>query len=340
MFNPGQIARDGPKVGKGLKCVANKVSSRTPSHGLWTTVENKKANFGLTCALSAEQATDTQELTWLGTLGIPTDALIESGHSEDVADCLRHDHACLTVFAPNDVFERYYTNYCKRILWPFLHYQIPDNPKDKTYLNRTWDDYVLINQIFAERIVNEWKIGDIIWVHDYHLLLVPEMVRRKLPDATIGFFLHSAFPSSEVFRCIAQRDMVLNGMLGADFIGFQTPEYQNHFLQSCHRLLRADVFSDQVQLETRSVDTRSIPIGIHPNAMLAERDKPQIKEWMDLINDRYEGKQIIVAVDKVDAISGIKEKMLSYEIFLQKNPEWRGKVRHAFEFLFNFDLVI
>src|SRR5699024_7548268 len=155
-----------------------------------------------------------------------------------------------------------YTHFCKTILWPVFHYQIPDNPKNKAYQDHSWVYYVKINQAFAEQIAKEWKRGDSIWVQDYHLLLVPAMLRRLIPDAQIGFFLHIAFPSSEVFRCLAPRKELLEGVLGANLIGFQTDEYCRHFLQTCSRLLSVEATNEGLQLEDRFVNVAKFPIGI------------------------------------------------------------------------------
>lgn len=267
-----------------------------------------------------------QEKIWVGTLGMPTDALEDTQQKQDIEGRLATEYDSLTVFCKDGDFDGHYTHYCKQILWPVLHYQIPDNPKSKAYEDHSWVYYVKVNQAFADKIVKNWKRGDSIWIHDYHLLLVPQMIRKKLPDAKIGFFLHVAFPSSEVFRCLAVRKELLEGLLGANLIGFQIHEYARHFLQTCSRLLCVEATNDGVQLEDRFIDVINLAIGIDPVALDMNRTDPDVAAWMHTMEDRYRGKKLIVARDKLDHVRGVRQKLLAYELFLNKNPQWRDRV--------------
>ncbi|KAF8443569.1 glycosyltransferase family 20-domain-containing protein [Terfezia claveryi] len=212
------------------------------------------------------------------------------------------------------------------MLWPVFHNQIPDHPRSKAYEDHSWCYYVALNQAFADTIVRDYKKGDQIWIHDYHLLLVPKMIRDKIPDAKISFFLHVAFPSSEVFRCLAVRRQLLEGMLGACLVGFQTPEYTRHFLQTCSRLLYVEATPNGIQLEDRFIHVTSDPIGIDPVSLDLRRKDQAVEEWIKIIKERYRGKKLIVARDKLDHVRGVRQKLLAYEQFLDKHPEWDGKV--------------
>ena len=152
------------------------------------------------------------------------------------------------------------------------------------------------------------------------------MVRAKLPDAQIGFFLHSAFPSSEVFRCLAKRKDLLDGMLGANLVAFQTEEYAQHFLQTCSRLLTVETTVEGVQLEDHFVNVTSQSIGINPPAIQEARQDGEVQALTQDLLKGYEGKKLIVARDKLDNIHGIRQKLLAFELFLNKNPEWADKV--------------
>ena len=261
----------------------------------------------------------------VGTLGMPTDAL-EDSQKFDIEDRLANEYDSLTVFLSDSDFDGHYSRYCKTILWPVFHYQIPDNPKSKAFEDHSWVYYVKANQAFTDRIVKDWKRGDIIWIHDYHLLLVPSMVRSKLPDAQIGFFLHVAFPSSEVFRCLAVRRELLEGLLGANLIGFQTQEYCHHFLQTCSRLLCVEATTDGLQLEDRFVNVSTFPIGIDPVSLSAKRADPEVLNHIDRIKDKYPDKKLIVARDKLDHVRGVRQKLLAFELFLNKYPHMSEKV--------------
>ncbi|KAK4200044.1 family 20 putative glycosyltransferase [Triangularia verruculosa] len=300
---------------------------RVFAHANWKVVNADQGNGGLrNAAQAASREGKVGDCTWVGTLGMPTDALQGTQQLQDIQDKLATEHDMLSVCPSDKDFDGHYSHFCKQILWPVFHYQIPDNPKSKAYEDHSWKYYVNVNQAFADTIVKNWKRGDVVWIHDYHLLLVPGMVRKKLPDAKICFFLHVAFPSSEVFRCLAVRKELLEGMLGANLIGFQIHEYTRHFLQTCSRLLSAEATPDGLQLEDRFVDVGNLPIGIDPVSLSQHREEAEVKRWLDIMRERYAGKKLIVARDKLDHVRGVRQKLLSYELFLNKNPEWRDKV--------------
>ncbi|EFW99880.1 trehalose phosphate synthase subunit [Grosmannia clavigera kw1407] len=293
----------------------------------WRIVNADQGNGGLRNATeAASREGKLADYTWVGTLGMPTDALEGTQQKQDIEDRLAAEHDMLTVWCSDKDFDGHYVHFCKQILWPVFHYQIPDGPKSKAYEDHSWKYYENVNRAFADTIVKNWKRGDVVWVHDYHLLLLPAMIRQRLPDAKIGFFLHVAFPSSEIFRCLAVRTQLLEGMLGASLVGFQIPEYTRHFLQTCSRLLNAEATADGVQLEDRFVDVIHMPIGIDPVALNAHREEEGVKSWLEILREKYKGKKLIVARDKLDHIRGVRQKLLSYELFLNLNPEWRGKV--------------
>lgn len=298
---------------------------RVFAHAEWKVVNADQGNGGLRHAAEAA-ARDGKlgELTWVGTLGMPTDALEATQQKQDIEDRLATEFDMLTVFCSDKDFDGHYSHFCKQILWPVFHYQLPDNPKSKAYEDHSYKHYVNVNQAFADMIIKNWKRGDVIWIHDYHLLLVPGMIREKIPDAKIGFFLHVAFPSSEVFRCLAVRKQLLEGMCGANLIGFQIHEYTRHFLQTCSRLLNAEATPDGLQLEDRFVDVINLPIGIDPVQLNEHRGDAHVQKWLDMLRERYAGKKLIVARDKLDHVRGVRQKLLSYELFLNTNPEWRG----------------
>jgi trehalose-6-phosphate synthase len=297
---------------------------RVFAHANWKIIGADQGNGGLrNAAEAAVREGKIDEYTWVGTLGMPTDALEGTQQKQDIEDKLATEHDMLTVFCSDKDFDGHYTHFCKQILWPVFHYQIPDNPKSKAYEDHSWKYYVNVNQAFADKIVKNWRRGDMIWVHDYHLLLVPGMVREKIPEAKIGFFLHVAFPSSEVFRCLAVRTQLLEGMLGANLIGFQIHEYTRHFLQTCSRLLSAEATTDGLQLEDRFVNVVNLPIGIDPISIDQRREEDEVMKWINIMRDRYKGKKLIVARDKLDHVRGVRQKLLSYELFLNKNPQWR-----------------
>jgi trehalose-phosphatase len=292
----------------------------------WSVVPAVQGNGGLSNAITAsKKGGNLEDVITVGLIGFPTDALDEAKKTE-IYEKLEEEHQALSVYVSDKDYDGHYSHYCKTILWPVFHYVIPDHPKSKAFLDHSWVFYENVNRAFAEKVVKNYKRGDVIWVHDYHLCLVPAMIRQKLPDVKIGFFLHTAFPSSEVFRCLAARKQLLDGMLGANLIAFQTTEYAHHFLQTCSRILAVEATEDGVQLENRFVNVSSSPIGIDPVTFSQARFEKEVTESIKTMQERYQGKRVFVARDKLDNIRGVRQKLLAFELFLNKYPEWKEKV--------------
>ncbi|AET38400.1 trehalose 6-phosphate synthase/phosphatase complex subunit Ecym_2691 [Eremothecium cymbalariae DBVPG len=293
----------------------------------WKIVPSIKGNGGLKNALSTAllEKTIDQPVLWVGTVGIPTDS-IPREVLNNITGQLSNGFHSRSVIVDDITFQGAYKNFCKQILWPTLNYQIPDNPNSKAFEDHSWHYYRSLNQLFADRIVDSYQDGDTIWVHDYHLMLVPGMVRKVLPNAKIGFFLHVSFPSSEVFKCFAQREKILEGILGANSVGFQTEEYARHFQQTANRLLMADVDSHNLKYKGRIIAVESTPIGVDVFDLEPQVNSERTIEWRRLIRERWAGKKLIVSRDQFDRIRGIRKKMLAYERFLKDNPEYIDQV--------------
>lgn len=292
----------------------------------WVVKSAVQGNGGLRNAIdAAAKAGVVDKKVWVGTLGMPTDSLKEHTRNK-IALQLREEFDSLAVFVGDSEFEGHYFHFCRNVLYPAFHYQMQESPRHKEYDDHSWKQYVKLNEIFADTIAAQWKPGDRIWIHDYHLMLLPQMLRDKIPDAEIGFFMHTAFPSSEIFRCLTARKTLLEGLLGANIIGLQTAEYVYHFLHTCSRILRLEVSADGVHLPNRLLPVGAFPMGIDLDLMNSQRFQPEVKEWVSKIRERYHGKHLIVGRDRLDAAGGVKQKLLSYEKFLKRYPEWRDNV--------------
>lgn len=266
---------------------------------------------------------------WVGTLAMPTDEVPEHVLS-DISKTLSEEYFSTPIFPSDLTFSGHYKSFCKQMLWPTLHYEIPDNPKSKAFEDHSWGHYKALNQMMADKIVEVYQQENghldpedpenMIWIHDYHLLLVPQMIREKLPDAKIGLFLHVSFPSSEVFRCLAQREALLKGMLGANCVSFQTEEYVRHFLQTCSRLLLADTNDYGMSYKGNFTMVNTIPVGIDANSLNELLTTDNVVSWRTKIRQRWGHQKLIVSRDKLDKLRGIKEKLLAYETFLKANP--------------------
>lgn len=287
----------------------------------WKVVEFDKGNGSLINSIESARDKNLGEFTWMGTISIPSNIVPENIKC-DISNELAANYNSNVIFLDDEVFQGHYQSFCKQILWPIFHYQIPDNPKSNAFENHSWKYYEELNRIYAEKIAEKYKKGDIVWVHDYHLMLLPLMLRKLIPDAKIAFFLHISFPSSEVFRCLAQRKKILEGMLGADCVTFQNEEYMAHFLQSSNRLLLADFNSTGVYYNNRLTTVSYNAIGLNYKHLEVQLKSNVVKNWKNLIEDRWPNKKLIVSRDKIDQIRGLKEKLLAYERFLDDHPEY------------------
>ncbi|KZT69420.1 glycosyltransferase family 20 protein [Daedalea quercina L-15889] len=291
----------------------------------WHLESNPHCNGGLKNAVESVGARLKRKL-WVGTLGVNTDGFRES-LKRNMEWRMRDESGSVPVWIPDGEFAGCYDEYCHQVLWPCLHYAIPDAPKTKSfYESASYKQYEAVNRRFAEAIASVYQDGDIVWVNDYHLMLLPAMIRQKIPNAPIGFFMHVAFPSSEIFRCLSVREDLLHGLLGADLIGFQTANYARHFRQTVSRILTAEALPKGIQTEERFVDVGVFPMGIDVGHLKQEKRNPEVADWVSSLRQRYAGMKIIVGRDKLDNIQGVRQKIQAFETFLDKYPDYQGKV--------------
>ncbi|EGG10551.1 family 20 glycosyltransferase, partial [Melampsora larici-populina 98AG31] len=217
--------------------------------------------------------------------------------------------------------------YIYRYLWPIFHYMPLSEHQDKVLENMAWKAYEEVNLLFAQKIVEVYKPGDLIWIQDYHLLLVPRMLRKMLPKSYIGLFLHSPFPSSEFFRCLPRREEILDGMLGADLLCFQTYSYGRHFVSACIRVMGYESVGGGIEANGRLTSITHCPIGIDADRIESDRRRmPGVKPKMEALKKLYEGKKIIVGRDKLDPTKGVLPKLRAFEELLKRFPQWRNQV--------------
>ena len=216
--------------------------------------------------------------------------------------------------------------YAEHELYTLFHYR-QHAPDDGRAEKKSWVDYCQMNQVFADKIMEVYKPGDIIWIHDYHLMLLPNLLRQRISDVYIGFFLHIPFPSSEYMRCLPRRKDLLGGALGATMIGFQAYSFARHFNSCCKRILGFESSSAGVDAYGAHVAVDVFPIGIDVSAVQkAAFQDDVIEENMAALKALYSGKRIIVGRDRLDTVRGVSQKLMAFEIFLDRYPEWRDKV--------------
>jgi trehalose 6-phosphate synthase/phosphatase len=257
-------------------------------------------------------------------IGWPGDV---SGFSEVQRDTLANElraRAIVPVHLSREDIEQYYHGFSNRVLWPLFHYLIDRVPVDAS----GWEAYRRVNEIFADVVVREYRADDTIWVHDYQLMLVPTLVRERLPNARIGFFLHIPFPSSEVFRILPWRRDVLRGLLGADLLGFHTFAYMRHFLASLLHVDSVEADIDCVHVGDRDVKLGVFPMGIDTVqfATLA-RDADVIAQAENIRRDAG-GRKILLGVDRLDYTKGIPRRLQAVERLLARDTRLCDSVRY------------
>jgi len=183
---------------------------------------------------------------------------------------------------------------------------------------------------FRDKVVEVYNEGDLIWIHGFHLLVLPSFISKSLPTAKTALFLHTPFPSSEIFRSLSVREDLLRGMLNADHIGFHLFEYSRHFLTCVRRILglTSDMESGQlcVHYNGRTVAISSIHVGIDTRALRDNMSLPSVQSEVSSLVGRYQGRKIILGIDRLEKIRGLALKLLAYESFLHQYPQWRGRV--------------
>lgn len=227
------------------------------------------------------------------------------------------------------------------VIWPLFHYIVPQDfsPHEGSALQERswWRDYLEFNNAFADAIMKVYKPGDIVWIHDYHLLMLPEILRQRAgKDIYIGLFMHAPWPSSEIFKVLSRRKALLSGMLSANMLAFQSDTYKNHFTSCCKRLL-GYTESYNARGNVTGVDTHgahcaveALPIGIDVEKLLNAAESASISAKMEIIKNAYVGRQIIVGRDRLDSVRGVVQKLRAFERFLDLYPEFIGKVCNGF----------
>ncbi len=227
------------------------------------------------------------------------------------------------LYLSDEEYRRYYEGFSNGVIWPLCHYQT----ERVTIDSQDFGVYQEVNRRLADVVAASYQPGDTIWVHDYHLLLLPELLRERLADARIGFFLHIPFPSSEVFRILPWREQILRGLLGADLIGFHTHSYLRHFANSVLRLLGIESRTEGLEYAGRRVRLGAFPMGIDAESFAKSSDSDAVRAAVREIRGDNPALRLFVAVDRLDYTKGIPRRLLSFERFLDRNPDLQDKVR-------------
>ncbi len=261
-----------------------------------------------------------EDCQWLGWPG----STIDESQRPEVSDVLRQHFHAHPVFLPEEDMDKFYLGFCNRTIWPLFHYF----PSYVVYDSSFWSSYQRVNQVFCDTLAEIAEASDLIWIHDYHLMLLPGMIREKIPGAAIGFFLHIPFPSFEIYRLLPHpwRRAILEGLLGADLIGFHTQEYTQYFLRCVLRIMGYDHNLGLINLNKRMVKAETFPMGIDFNKYHHAWNAKEVKKERSRLSKNFAGYKIILSIDRLDYSKGIINRLKGFELFLEKNNDWIGKV--------------
>ena len=258
---------------------------------------------------------------WIGWCGVSSDDL-KSTERTYIQDTLMEEYSNYSVFLSAEDVASYYLGFCNNTIWPLFHYFT----NYAVYDRAQWRSYQNVNQLFCDAVAQIAQPDDIIWLHDYHLMLLPSLLRERIPDAQIGFFLHIPFPSSEIYRILPWRKEILEGLLGADLIGFHTYDYVRHFLSAVRQILGFEHNLGNIFAKKRQIKVDAFPMGIDYEKFESASEDAAVKEDVDKILERTQNRKIILSIDRLDYTKGILDRLEAFDYFLDNNPECTEKV--------------
>ncbi|KAM7254245.1 hypothetical protein ACFE04_031927 [Oxalis oulophora] len=257
---------------------------------------------------------------------------IDPDEQDDVSQILLESFKCVPAFIPSELFSKFYHGFCKQHLWPLFHYMLPLSPDLGGRFDRSlWRAYVSVNKIFADKVMEVISPeDDYVWVHDYHLMVLPTFLRKRFNRVKLGYFLHSPFPSSEIYRTLPVREELLRALLNSDLIGFHTFDYARHFLSCCSRMLGVSYQSKRgyigLEYYGRTVSIKILPVGIHIGQLQSVLNLQETETKISELKERFRGQTVLLGVDDMDIFKGISLKLLAMEQMLSQHPDKRGEV--------------
>jgi trehalose 6-phosphate synthase/phosphatase len=288
-------------------------------------VSVRQSSGGLVSAIKSYIESNKNECHYEGKIWIGSmDADEEDWNKATQQGQLPDDILLKPIFPETSTYSNFYNGFSNSVLWPLFHYF----PSLVEFRKEYFNDYKRINQLFTDTIREVYEPGDVIWVHDYQLMMVSDMLRRILPQATIGFFLHIPFPSYEIFRLLPTewKKQLLQGMMGADLIGFHTHDYGQHFIHSVKMILQVESQFNAVYYGSRMVRVDQFPIGIDYKKFRDACIDETVVGICTGIEENFYQQKIIFSVDRLDYTKGISYRLTGFEHFLESHPEFKEKI--------------
>ncbi|MFC1616614.1 bifunctional alpha,alpha-trehalose-phosphate synthase (UDP-forming)/trehalose-phosphatase [Candidatus Margulisiibacteriota bacterium] len=262
-----------------------------------------------------------EDSLWVGWSGIE-DENLSTKDIKEITKKLKNEYKCIPFFLTKKEIELYYNCFSNKTIWPLFHYFTAVTEYNAEY----WDYYQIVNNKVACELKKVMGRYDTVWIQDYQLMLLPQLIKEGFPNAKIGFFLHIPFPSFEVFRLLPWRIEILKGMLGADLIGFHTYDYVRHFISCVRRILQYDAKLSTITTENRQVKIDAFPMGIDYKKYNEASEKLTIQREIQALKSEINSTKVILSIDRLDYTKGIPHRLEAYDKFLTEHPEWKKKV--------------
>jgi trehalose 6-phosphate synthase/phosphatase len=269
--------------------------------------------------LQREGNNNYKEIYWAGIPGCSAESWMKSSY-----DMPFFKYSFLPVFVNDKMYESYHYRFANGVIWPLFHYL----PSHVDYNNECYNLYIEVNRHFLEAVRKYIRKQDVIWINDYHLLPLAQMLRRELPEVTIGLFMRTPFPSYEIIRLLPGKcqEELISGMLGADLIGFNTIDYATHFLQTIRTTHGLQDSLNIVRYDNRLIKTDVFPISIPFDKFNNAYDNPEVEEIKISLKEKFKHVKLILSIASLDITKGIYYSLKAYEHFLTHNPLYLGKV--------------
>lgn len=294
------------------------ISNRLPVTLVQNGEDTELARSGGGLATGLDSLETPLEKCWIGWPGLQ----VEDAEQRERIDAELKKMLLHPVYLSPEQIQLYYEGFSNSALWPLCHYFFSLIQYDKT----AWEAYKEVNSLFCVEALKIIEPGDYVWVHDYHLMLLPDLLRKHIPDIGIGYFHHIPFPSYEMFRCLPERDEILRGLLGADLIGFHTHDYMRHFLSTVYRVLNVNWCLDEAQLQDRICRVDAFPMGIHYDLYNSAPETDGAKAFTEELRQLAGDCKVVLSIDRLDYSKGILTRLKAYANFLENSPEQHGRV--------------
>ncbi|KAK6934129.1 Trehalose-phosphatase [Dillenia turbinata] len=317
--------RCGKQDGKPLRQRLLVVANRLPVSAIRKGEDSWALEFSAGGLVTALLGVKEFEARWIGWAGVNVpDEVGQRALTKALAE-----KRCIPVFLDEEIVQQYYNGYCNNILWPLFHYLgLPQ--EDRLATTRSFQSqfaaYMKVNQMFADVVGKHYEEGDVVWCHDYHLMFLPECLKKHNSEMKVGWFLHTPFPSSEIHRTLPSRTELLRSVLAADLVGFHTYDYARHFVSACTRILGLEGTPEGVEDQGKLTRVAAFPIGIDSDRFIRALESPQVQDHIKELKETFADRKVMLGVDRLDMIKGIPQKLLAFEKFLEENPDWREKV--------------